>query len=256
MKTVIHRNIAKSLGVNPALIKSLRYIPRFVRDLRKYSRGAATGGLPIRIGQLYPIVSDYKDSAGSASGHYFHQDLWAARKIYRRRPSSHVDIGSRIDGFIAHLLPFMPVDVIDIRPLNSRIEGLRFVQDDATELRSFADGSVESLSSLHAAEHFGLGRYGDPIDPLAHVKFMKALGRVLAPGGRLYFSLPVGEERLQFNAHRILSPHTVLAAFAGLLLVDFAYVDDKGDLCLNGKPEDCEGLRLGCGLFEFTRDRV
>jgi SAM-dependent methyltransferase len=253
MKTVIHRNIAKALGVNPALIKSLRYIPRFVGDLRRYNRLATDGALPIRLGQIFPLLSDYKDSAGSATGHYFHQDLWAARKIYRRRPPSHVDIGSRIDGFIAHLLPFMAVDVIDIRPLDSHIEGLRFVQDDATELRSFAEGSIDSMSSLHAAEHFGLGRYGDPIDPLGHLKFMAALGRVLARGGRLYFSVPVGEERLQFNGQRILSPHSVLAGFRGLQLVDFAYVDDKGDLRLDGKPEDCEGLTLGCGLFEFTK---
>jgi SAM-dependent methyltransferase len=253
MKTVIHRNIAKTLGVNPVLIKSLRHIPRYLGDLRKYKRLAVNGGLPVRIGQLFPIISDYKDAAGSASGHYFHQDLWAARKIYRRRPASHVDIGSRIDGFIAHLLPFMVVAVIDIRPLDSHVEGLRFVQDDATELRSFPDGSIDSLSSLHAAEHFGLGRYGDPIDPLGHVKFMAALGRVLAPGGRLYFSVPVGEERLQFNAHRILSPHSVLNGFHELRLVDFAYVDDKGDLRLGGKPEDCERLNNGCGLFEFTK---
>jgi SAM-dependent methyltransferase len=253
MKTVIHRNIAKTLGVNPALIKSLRHIPRYLSDLRKYNRLAVNGGLPARTGQLFPIIGDYADSAGSANGHYFHQDLWAARKIYRRRPPSHVDIGSRIDGFIAHLLPFMTVDVIDIRPLDSWIEGLRFVQDDATEMRSFADNSVDSLSSLHAAEHFGLGRYSDPIDPTGHLKFMAALQRILAPGGRLYFSVPVGEERLQFNAHRILSPHTVLAGFPGLRLVDFAYVNDKGDLCLDGKPEDCEQLNHGCGLFEFTK---
>lgn len=256
MKTVAHRNIAKALGVNPGRIKSLRNIPRFLADLRQYNRLSTDGALPVRMGQLFPILGDYNDSAGSATGHYFHQDLWAARKIYRRRPPRHVDIGSRIDGFIAHLLPFMTVDVIDIRPLRSDIEGLRFVQDDATELRSFSDYSVDSLSSLHAAEHFGLGRYGDPIDPLGHVKFMAALERVLAPGGRLYFSVPVGEERLQFNGHRVLSSHSVLAAFPHLRLVDFAYVDDKGDLHLNGRLEECKDLNFGCGLFEFTRDET
>ena len=44
------------------------------------------------------------------------------------------------------------VEVIDIRPLNSTVPGLVFVQDDATILGQFRDGSLESLSSLHAAE--------------------------------------------------------------------------------------------------------
>ncbi|HWF86113.1 MAG TPA: hypothetical protein VG222_14745 [Vicinamibacterales bacterium] len=53
-------------------------------------------------------------------GHYFHQDLWVAKRIYAARPAAHVDIGSRIDGFVAHLLTFMPVTVIDVRPLDSK----------------------------------------------------------------------------------------------------------------------------------------
>src|SRR5258708_35341646 len=47
----------------------------------------------------------------------FHQDLWAARMVFEQRPSRHVDVGSRIDGFVAHVLPFMLVTVVDIRPL-------------------------------------------------------------------------------------------------------------------------------------------
>ncbi len=58
-----------------------------------------------------------------AGGHYFHQDLWAAKKIFKRRPMTHVDIGSRVDGFVAHLLVFMPVTAVDIRYLDSNIEG-------------------------------------------------------------------------------------------------------------------------------------
>jgi len=36
--------------------------------------------LPVRLRYLYPILEDLGDEAGVASGHYFHQDLWAARK--------------------------------------------------------------------------------------------------------------------------------------------------------------------------------
>ncbi len=155
------------------------------------------------IKDAFPILTDLDAEAGVAGGHYFHQDLWAARKIFERRPKQHLDIGSRTDGFVAHLLVFMPVTIVDIRPMESNIQGLTFFQDDAAELRNVPSDSVDSLSTLHVAEHFGLGRYSDPIDPAACFRFMASLQRVLSPGGRLYFSVPVGRERVEFNAHRV-----------------------------------------------------
>ncbi len=67
----------------------------------------------LRLRNCYPMLSDIGGEAGIARGHYFHQDLWAARKIYAARPAFHVDVGSRIDGFVGHLLAFMPVTVFD-----------------------------------------------------------------------------------------------------------------------------------------------
>jgi SAM-dependent methyltransferase len=186
-------------------------------------------------------------------GHYFHQDLWAARKIRERSPSEHFDVGSRIDGFVAHVLTFMPVTVIDIRPMSEPIEGLGFIQADATDLSSIADASLESVSSLHAVEHFGLGRYGDTVDPTGASRAMAALSRVLKPGGRLYFSVPIGRERLCFNAQRIFSPDTVLRAFSDLELVSFAAVDDAGHLVVGSAPEDFREANYSCGLFEYTK---
>lgn len=248
---------ARLVGLDPAALRDItRGLPRFARDARAYhSAHGGRGPFPLKPSSLYPIVTDWRESAGLASGHYFHQDLWAARKIHARRPARHVDVGSRIDGFVAHLLVFMPVEVVDIRPLESKLEGLTFVQSDATTLDRFPAGSVDSLSSLHAVEHFGLGRYGDPIDPDGWQKAMRSLARILAPGGRLYFSVPMGRERLVFNAHRIFSPRTVLDTFtsAGLSLVSFAAVDDAGDLVENADPAHFEAARHACGLFELCR---
>jgi SAM-dependent methyltransferase len=194
---------------------SISGIPSYFRDMRIYKRTSSS--LPtfdLKIWELLPILYDRRESAGVARGHYFHQDLWAAKKIFQRRPPDHYDIGSRIDGFIAHVLTFMPITVIDIRSLSSEIDGLQFIKDDATELTSFANNSIDSLSCLHAAEHFGLGRYGDQIDPSGCFKLMKSLQRVLRPGGRLYFSVPIGRERVEFNAHRVFAISTVVNSFA------------------------------------------
>ena len=259
-------NLLRLAGLDFARLgKTLAATPRFVRDVRRYRRawaaaqdGASTlpgpeGDFGIRWRNTKPILCDYTDQAGSAQGDYFFQDLWAARKIFERRPGRHLDIGSRLDGFVAHVLTFMPVEVIDIRPLASSVPGLSFIQSDATHLSNFEDGSVESLSSLHAIEHFGLGRYSDPIDPSACFLAMKSLARVLQGGGRLYFSVPVGIERVEFNAHRIFSPATILRAFSSLRLVSFAGVNDAGEFLPEARPEDLSGARFGCGLFEFTK---
>ena len=209
--------------------------------------------MPLRLAFLKPMLADRFEAAGSASGHYFFQDLWAARKIFAVRPSRHVDVGSRIDGFVSHLLTFMPVEVLDVRPLSSSIAGLTFLQEDATELNRIADGSLPSVSSLHAVEHFGLGRYGDPVNPSAAALAMKNLARVLAPGGRLYFAVPVGVERVEFNAHRVFDPRTVLREFQTLDLVSFSIVDDAGNYLEGVDPAKYSGARFSCGLFEFTR---
>lgn len=207
----------------------------------------------LRFRDAFPILTDRHESAGLADGHYFHQDLWAARKIYLSRPNAHIDVGSRIDGFVAHVLTYMPVTVVDIRPLVSNIEGLTILRDDATSLSMLSKNSVVSLSSLHAAEHFGLGRYSDPIDPNACFKFMDALQNVLAPGGRLYFSVPVGRERVEFNAHRVFSPRTILEAFSQLTLLSFSYVGDDGALYQDVTPSALPESDMACGLFEFTK---
>ena len=235
------------------LLRSLKGLPTYFRGLRQYQKANQLPAFRFRAGDAFPILTDLEDSAGIAGGHYFHQDLWAARKIFQRIPQQHFDIGSRVDGFVAHLLVFMPVTVIDIRPMGSNLRGLTFLQDDAAELRNVPSHSIDSLSTLHVAEHFGLGRYTDPIDPSASFRFMATLQRVLAPGGRLYFSVPIGRERVEFNAHRVFSVQTILSNFADLQLVTFSFVGDDGSLYEDQDPGRFPQSEMACGLFEFTK---
>ena len=232
---------------------AIKGLPRFFSDLRQFNHlvGDLNGGASLKA--LHPVLADRFEPAGQIDTHYFYQDIWAAKRVYTFNPSHHTDIGSRLDGFVAHVLSFTSVTVIDIRPGPVSITGLSFLQADATTLAGIESDSIPSLSSLHAAEHFGLGRYGDPIDPAAHLKFMAALARVLQPGGKLLFSVPTGVERVHFNACRVLSPGTVLKAFSNLTLVSFSAITDQGEFL-----EDCgfnvvEHAEYGCGLYEFTK---
>lgn len=234
--------------------RSLKSLPRFLADVHAYRKSATTGPFPFRWRHLSPVLHDYRAQAGTARGHYFHQDLWAARRIRTAAPTRHVDIGSRIDGFIAHLLVFRAVEVIDIRPLTSNVPGLTFIQADASTLNGIADNSITSLSCLHAIEHFGLGRYGDPIDANACFKGLDAFQRVLAPGGRLYLSAPIGLERVEFNAQRVFAPSTFLQHLSQLRLTHFSAVDDNGDMVSDAIPDHFTTAQFACGLYEFTKD--
>ena len=249
----LHRAV-QIFGVDPVQTwHALAELPYYIATAFQYSKRAKRSAFPFDFRSLRPMLHDRHAEAGTARGHYFFQDIWAARKIVAMRPRRHVDIGSSIHGFIAHVLCFMPVDVIDIRPLTTTIDGLRFVQGDATHLSNINDDSIESLSSLHAVEHFGLGRYGDHIDPEACFHAMRAISRVLEPGGRLYFSVPVGAQRVQFNSQRIFNPRTVVAAFANLKLLSFAGVDDDGIFHSRLALDALERARCALGLFEFTK---
>ncbi|WP_337190729.1 DUF268 domain-containing protein [Helicobacter saguini] len=99
------------------------------------------------------------------------------------------------------------------------------MQADATNLENIADCSIESLSALCSVEHFGLGRYGDKIEPDAWEKALKAFQRVLKPGGRLYFSVPVGQaNKVCFNAHRVFKPEKIINALDKMDVVEMSYI--------------------------------
>lgn len=170
----------------------------------------------------YIITADRFENAGSVHS-YFWQDLWAAKRIFSNRVDMHYDIGSRLDGFISHLLSYgQKVRMLDIRPLEVSIDDLDFRQEDATLLSGIKDGSISSLSALCSLEHFGLGRYGDAIDPEACFKAFHAIQKKMSVDGRLYISVPIGIEHLEFNAHRVFSPNTIVQEFDEMELVEFS----------------------------------
>jgi len=202
---------------------------------------------------LTPYLHERSENAGTVTGHYFWQDMLVAKRIRLASPARHVDVGSRIDGLITHLRVFRDVEVDDVRPLSHAIPGLKFISDDAIALGSQADRSIESVSSLHAIEHFGLGRYGDPIDANGHVRGLRSLQRVLAPGGRLYLSVPIGAERVEYNGQHVLPlPLDVLSE---LTLESFVAIPSAGLPRQDMSPQDLVGTSGWCGLHEFSRSQ-
>jgi hypothetical protein len=244
----------RELGLDPRRMQLATRMPRFLRDVSSWKKLGGT------ISALYPVLSDWSDQAGSASSAYFHQDLLVARRIYEAKPSRHIDVGSRIDGFVAHVAVFREIEVADIRPLQSAIHNVRFIQADMMQDAPDLAACTDSLSCLHALEHFGLGRYGDPVDPEGHLKGFQSLIGMLKCGATFYLSFPIGRPVVEFNAHRIFSCEEVLSwpGSAQLTLKRFDYIDDLGTLHENIPVSDigaeCTRLIHGCGIYTFVRN--
>lgn len=248
-------------GIDPLrMIHSIKGFPPYTRDLKKLKAQRRNSVREFPFGRFYPCLWDRFDDSGSYKGHYFHQDLLVARRININNPLRHVDIGSRIDGFVAHVAAFRAIEVIDIRPLTNNIPNVTFQQYDfmVPIQENFVD-YCDSLSCLHTIEHFGLGRYGDNVSYDGYVQGLQNLYRMLKRGGKLYFSVPIGPQRIEFNAHRVFSVSYLLDLFAGKYNIDqFSFIDDKGDLHENililedDIPKNF-GCIYGCGIFELTK---
>jgi hypothetical protein len=205
------------------------------------------------------MFADYDEQAGSVSGHYFHQDLLVASFIYDNNPKRHVDIGSRIDGFVAHVATYRKIEVMDVRSLSGTgHQNISFIKADLMDRDDGREGITDSISCLHAIEHFGLGRYGDPLDPQGHIKGFNNILRMLKVGGRLYISFPIGKaNEVHFNAHRVFHPHDIFGWADDARSIDlkrFDYVDDAGTLHQNvDVRKDHLSVSFGCGIYTFTR---
>ena len=241
----------REMGLDPKrFFKFLLGLPRYLALIGQFflKRGSL-GNL-----KLAPIFSDFGDSAGSADGHYFWQDLICANWIYDESPKNHLDVGSRIDGFIAHLLSFREVTMLDIRPMDKAIPNLNIAVGNAQEDLGPLKHSFESVSSLHSIEHFGLGRYGDPIDPLGHEKGLKNISDCVASGGKLYVSFPIGEAVVEFNAQRIIDPLWPVNQLPNFVLEEFVLIPWKGQPVHGAKPAKVnKSINGQCGLYIFRR---
>ena len=164
--------------------KHFKYLRKFYKDKKQW---LAQGGT---ITREFRILSDYADTAGTVKGHYFHQDLLVARLIHDHNPKRHIDIASRVDGFVAHVASYREIEVVDVRPLpKSEHENITFRQADLMNAQDL--GQTDSLSCLHAIEHFGLGRYTDPIDINGHIKGITNLVSLVSKGGVYTSAFPL-----------------------------------------------------------------
>lgn len=240
-----------SFGIKQNILKSLKYLPKYYKGKKAWLK---QGG---RIDKEFLILNDFNAQAGNGKGQYFHQDLLVAGMIYKNNPERHIDIGSRIDGFVAHVASFREIEVIDIRSLSIKNQkNIKFMQLDVMTEKNLPN--TDSLSCLHAIEHFGLGRYGDIIDKDGHIKGLINIIKMLKKGGILYISFPIGlKNEVHFNNQRVFNPNYILnlkVVIKNLDLLRFDYIDKYGELKCDMKVDYfMQNEEIGCGIFTFKK---
>lgn len=235
------------------LVRSTMGLPRYLHHFYKF-RSGYTGKL-----DLVPCLHDWYEEGGTTKNEYFWQDLFVARMIFANKPEKHVDIGSRVDGFVAHIASFREVEIFDIREITSIIPNITFRQADLMRSMTEFNEYCDSLSCLHALEHFGLGRYGDPINVDGYKQGLKNLSELVKKGGIFYLSTPVGIEKVCFNAHRIFNPIEIkkLMSDSGLELQKLSWFNVENGIT-DSSDIDNDILRLSklpytLAIFTFRK---
>jgi hypothetical protein len=245
---------SNQIGFDPRrLYRSIRGFPRYISNYLEFKNNY-DGKL-----KLLPCLYDWFEEGGDINNEYFWQDLYVARKINNNNPEKHVDIGSRLDGFVSHVASFREVEVFDIRPINKNIPGVHFKKMDFMNSSIIPSNYCDSLSCLHALEHFGLGRYGDQVDPFGYKKGLENMSIMVKDGGILYLSVPIGMSRVEFNAHRIFSPFEIvkLAKMLRLELESFSwYEPDRAISESKDHQKDMQKIQnypYALGIFTFKK---
>lgn len=186
--------IFKYIGLDLKILFSfIANLPNFIFDLLKFRQQH-------KIQDIFPILSEKKFT--QFDKHLFQLDLIVAQEIYNENPKNHLDIGSRVDGLVAHLASFRKVDVLDIRELNiSYKKNITTITKDLLEI-DYSKINYDSISSVGCIAHIGLGRYGDKIEPEGDKKALKIISKILNYNGILYLAVPTGKEKVVFNSHR------------------------------------------------------
>ncbi|PIP53410.1 hypothetical protein COX08_01135 [Candidatus Beckwithbacteria bacterium CG23_combo_of_CG06-09_8_20_14_all_34_8] len=171
---------------------------------------------------FYPCLDD-KTTDTPIEPIYFYQNSWAASKLFELKPKKHVDVGSSASA-IGIISQYVPTTMVDIRPLEVRLNNLTFIKGSILKL-PFKDNSLETISSICVVEHIGLGRYGDKLDGFGSEKAIKELCRVVKRKGYIIISVPVDVgNRVYFNAHRAFARNYILELFSGFTIVEEKYI--------------------------------
>jgi SAM-dependent methyltransferase len=155
-------------------------------------------------GRRFDYYKQYHFDRGIHPANYVDFECaFAAKHLMRLNPEKLLDVGS-YRHFVIGLLAGRAVTTVDVRPRNKILENETILVCDSKKL-DLPDDCVDVVVSLCAVEHFGLGRYGDEIDPDGDLKAVAEMMRVVRPGGHVILTTTItgGAPFVAFNVHRV-----------------------------------------------------
>lgn len=252
---------AKKGIFNPVTFaKTARYLPRYLAEFNAFKRDAGEKGEPLRIKNTYPVFVDY--SAPTVNRHYWFQDIHVATQVIDMAKGNpdhlHIDIGSRIEGFITSLISarvkliFGEINLPKISFPNTQTTFIDLQKMTPDQLVG-----ANSVSCLHVIEHLGLGKYGDAIDSQGHLKVIEDFHRVMPAGVPLFISFPTSSEPgITFNAGRDLDPIQMLdkVRSVGFSIDDVAFVTSDWKLEIDPSIDLLKSERYGCLILRLVKE--
>lgn len=150
-------------------------------------------------------VAAYRDRARCREAQYYGETddwLFTALDNFPIAGKHCAILGSREPWYESICLEFgaSTVTTVEYAPIHLETPGLRAMTPEQFERTPEVFDCALSISSV---EHSGLGRYGDVLDPDGDLRAMEMLRRMVVPGGELFLAVPLGRDKLVWNAHRV-----------------------------------------------------
>ena len=243
-------NFLKNIGINLKKTKKIFYIKKYIYDLLEFKK---LGG---KINFFLPILGEHKEDNTDFDKHYFYHETIVSSYIYKNKPNKHVDIGSRLSGFVANVASYREIEFFDLRPSQIEFENIKTKKINLLNISEKYFEYTDSLSCLYVIGHIGLGRYGDKINPEGSKDAFNNLVKILKTGGRLYIATPISNKtKIYFNAYRVYKADEIISWNSKLDLINFDYVDDNGNFYknLSINDEKLNKANYGCGIYTFLK---
>lgn len=137
------------------------------------------------------------------------------KKLKDKKPCRTLIIGCLEEPLANHLAEQgFDVTGVDLRPYNCGDEYIgpekplyNHITGDFLDAK--IDGLFDMIISISVIEHSGLGYYKDKIDEHADIRIMQKAAELLAPGGKMMITVPIGGVSYQTKHWRLYTPNTL-----------------------------------------------